>query len=219
MRTFISQEKNRKQMVSHVYDITYGVVKPHENLVVIDDSIVRGTTLKQSIIKILSKTNPKRIIIVSTAPQIRYPDCYGIDMASIGRFIAFQAGLTVARREKGADIDAKVFEACREELKKPPAEQKNAVKQIFEGLCIQEIERQIAEMVRPTEPAWNGELQVIYQSIEGLKEAISPNCGDWYFTGDYPTPWGYAIVNRSYVNFCKGDNRRATELELLPVVS
>ena len=201
MRTFISQEKGRKQLVSHVYDITYGIVEEKDNLVMIDDSIVRGTTLRESILRMLSRTNPKKIVIVSTAPQIRYPDCYGIDMAELGKFIAFQAAieLLIARGEK--KLIREVSMRCEEELKKPAAEMRNCVQDIYEPFTPEEISAKIAQMVTPEVTGWKGAVDVIYIGIEALKKSISPTCGDWYFTGNYPTPAGYSVVNRAFVQY------------------
>jgi len=201
MRTFISQEKGRKQLVSHVYDITYGVVGPQDNLVVIDDSIVRGTTLRESILKILGRTNPKKIVIVSTAPQIRYPDCYGIDMAELGKFVAFQAAIDLLKIHGKAHIIADVYNACRAELRKPAAEMGNCVQAIYRPFSPEQISAQIARLVKPLDTSWKGEVEVIFQGIENLRASISENCGDWYFTGDYPTPGGFAIANRAFIQF------------------
>ncbi len=214
MRTFISQEKGRKQLVSHVYDITYGVVEPHQNLVVIDDSIVRGTTLRQSILKILSRTNPRKIVIVSTAPQIRYPDCYGIDMAELGKFIAFQAAIDLRKIRGESQVIAGVYEACKAELKKPPRDMRNCVQDIYRGFSPEEISAQIAAMVKPSDTNWKGEVEVIYLSIENLKAAISENCGDWYFTGNYPTPAGMAVANRAFVQFYENVDGRPYDLPI-----
>ncbi|MGI9242002.1 MAG: amidophosphoribosyltransferase, partial [Verrucomicrobiales bacterium] len=201
MRTFISQEKGRKQLVSHVYDITYGIVEEKDSLVMIDDSIVRGTTLRESILRMLSRTNPKKIVIVSTAPQIRYPDCYGIDMAELGKFIAFQAAieLLIARGEK--KLIREVSLRCEEELKKPVEEMRNCVQDIYEPFSPEEISAKIAEMITPEGTGWRGSVDVIYIGIDALKRSISQNCGDWYFTGNYPTPAGYSVVNRAFVQY------------------
>ncbi len=201
MRTFISQEKGRKQLVSHVYDITYGVVGPEHNLVVIDDSIVRGTTLRESILKILGRTNPKKIVIVSTAPQIRYPDCYGIDMAELGKFIAFQAAIDLLKIHGKAHVISDVYEACRAEMRKPVGEMRNCVQDIYRPFTAEQISEQIACLVKPQDTPWKGAVEVIFQSIGNLRASISENCGDWYFTGDYPTPSGFAVVNRAFIQF------------------
>ena len=214
MRTFISQEKGRKQLVSHVYDISYGVVEPGESLVVIDDSIVRGTTLRESILKILARTDPKKIVVVSSAPQIRYPDCYGIDMSELGKFIAFQAAIDLLKNSARASLIAKVYDDCREELSKPVEEMRNCVRDIYEPFTAKEISKQIARLVYPQDIKWSGEVEVIYQSIENLRAALGQNCGDWYFTGNYPTPAGTAVVNRAFIQYCDGIEGRPYDLGL-----
>ncbi|NCG28235.1 MAG: amidophosphoribosyltransferase [Verrucomicrobiales bacterium] len=214
MRTFISQEKGRKQLVSHVYDISYGVVKPGETLVVIDDSIVRGTTLRESILKILARTDPKKIVVVSSAPQIRYPDCYGIDMSELGKFIAFQAAIDLLKNSTRASLIAKVYDECRAELRKPAEEMRNCVRDIYEPFTAKEISKQIARLVYPQDIKWNGEVEVIYQGIENLRSALGANCGDWYFTGNYPTPAGTAVVNRAFIQYCDGIEGRPYDLGL-----
>ena len=204
MRTFISQpEKGRKQLVSHVYDITYGIVEEKDNLVIIDDSIVRGTTLRESILQMLSRTNPKKIVIVSTAPQIRYPDCYGIDMAELGKFIAFQAAMELLEADSGygKKFIRDVARRCEEELEKPAAEMRNCVQDIYDPFSPEQISAQIARMVTPEGTRWKGEVDVIYIGIDALKKSIAENCGDWYFTGDYPTPAGYAVVNQAFLHY------------------
>jgi len=201
LRTFISQEAGRSKMVSHVYDITYGIVQEKDNLVVLDDSIVRGTTLRESIIRILSRTNPKRIVIASTAPQIRYPDCYGIDMSELGKFIAFQAAIALLKEKGGQQRIADVYHACVEELKKPLDQQENRVKEIYAPFSADVISAKISQMLYPRDIAWRGELVIIFQTIENLHRATPLNTGDWYFTGNYPTPGGVAVANRAFVNY------------------
>jgi amidophosphoribosyltransferase len=201
LRTFIAQEKGRDQMVSHVYDVTYGQIGEGENLVVIDDSIVRGTTLKDSIIKILSRLNPKKIIIASTAPQIRYPDCYGIDMSELGKFIVFKAAINLLERRGMHNRITDVYYRCREELKKPVAEMRNPVKAIYEPFTEEELSAEVSHLVTPENIPWKGDVEVIFQTVAGLKDAIPVNNGDWYFTGDYPTPGGYKVVNQAFVGF------------------
>ena len=209
LRTFISQEKGRDQMVSHVYDITYGVVNPGDNLVVIDDSIVRGTTLRKSILKILARTNPKKIVIASTAPQIRYPDCYGIDMSELGKFIAFQAAVRLLEKRGMGRLIVDTYHACLAELgKAKPADMINAVKGIYEPFTADEISAEISEMVKPEDIPWHGDVEVIFQKIENLRASIPIHNGDWYFTGNYPTPGGTKIANRAFVQFYEGDDRR-----------
>ncbi len=214
MRTFISQESDRDKLVSHVYDITYDVVNPEDDLIVLDDSIVRGTTLKKSILKILGRTNPKKIIICSTAPQIRYPDCYGIDMSELGKFIAFQAAVALHRRAGAQSLLDEIYADCKAELKKPACEQVNQVKRVYEDFTPEEVSAEISQMVTPQESSWKGEVEVIFQTIEDLHTAISGPCGDWYFTGNYPTPGGQATVNLAYVNWYEGVNGRAYDLPM-----
>ncbi|RPJ32532.1 MAG: amidophosphoribosyltransferase [Verrucomicrobiaceae bacterium] len=214
MRTFISQEKGRDQLVSHVYDITYGIVEPGDYLVALDDSIVRGTTLKQSILKILARTKPAKIVVCSTAPQIRYPDCYGIDMSELGKFIAFQAAVALHRRAGRQSLLDRICEECRNELKLPAAERRNKVQQVYDAFTDEEISAEISRMVYPENIDWHGEVQVIFQSIENLRAAIKGDCGDWYFTGDYPTPGGYSMVNLAYIRWYEGVGGRSYDLPL-----
>lgn len=214
MRTFISQEKGRDQMVSHVYDITYGVVKPGNNLVALDDSIVRGTTLKQSILKILARTEPSKIVVCSTAPQIRYPDCYGIDMSELGKFIAFQAAVALHRKAGRQSLLDEIYDECREELKRPAGERRNRVQRVYEAFTDEEISAEISRMVYPENIDWNGEVEVIFQTIENLHASIRGECGDWYFTGNYPTPGGYSMVNLAYIRWYEGVGGRSYDLPL-----
>lgn len=214
LRTFISQEKGRDQLVSHVYDISYGVLNPGDNLVALDDSIVRGTTLKQSILKILTRTHPAKIVVCSTAPQIRYPDCYGIDMSELGKFIAFQAAVALHRKAGRQSLLDEIYEECRAELKKPAAERRNCVQRVYEGFADGEVSAEISRMVYPENTDWDGEIEVIFQSIGNLHEAIEGPCGDWYFTGDYPTPGGYAMVNLAYCRWYEGVGGRSYDLPL-----
>ena len=214
LRTFISQEKGRDQLVSHVYDITYGVVKPGDHLVALDDSIVRGTTLKQSILKILARTKPSKIVVCSTAPQIRYPDCYGIDMSELGKFIAFQAAVALHRRAGRQSLLDRIYDECRSELKKPAGERRNIVRKVYEPFSDDEISAEISRMVYPENIEWDGEVQVIFQTIENLRAAIRGDCGDWYFTGDYPTPGGYSMVNLAYLRWFEGVGGRSYDLPL-----
>lgn len=209
MRTFIAQESGRDQMVSSVYDITYGVVAPNDNLVVIDDSIVRGTTLKKSLLRILSRTNPRRIIVCSTAPQIRYPDCYGIDMSELGKFIAFQAAIALLDERGLRHVVKDTYLACKAELAKPKDQMRNAVKAIYAPFTDEEISAKVSELVYPPLTVWKGEIRVIFQSIEGLHKALGPDYGDWYFSGDYPTQGGFATVNRAFINFFEGKGGRS----------
>ena len=207
LRTFIADDNSRDDLVEHVYDITYGVVKPTDNLVIIDDSIVRGTTLKKSIIKILDRLSPKKIVVVSSAPQIRYPDCYGIDMARIEAFIAFKAALELLKDHNKYDIVDAVYEKCKAQLSKSDEEIVNHVKDIYSPFTPEEISAKIAEMLK-TEDI-KADVEVIYQSIEGLHKACPDNLGDWYFTGDYPTPGGNRVVNQAFINFYEGSDKRS----------
>ena len=215
MRTFIAQEDGRDKLVSSVYDITYGVVCNKDNLVVIDDSIVRGTTLKTSLLRILARTNPQRIVVVSTAPQIRYPDCYGIDMAELGKFIAFQAATKLLIERGMGRVLEDTHKACLAELRKPKAEMRNAVKAIYEPFTDEEISNKVASMIYPENTTWKGELKVIFQTIPNLHKALGEEFGDWYFSGDYPTPGGFAVVNRSFCNFIDRKGGRSYGGQLL----
>ena len=214
MRTFISQEKGRAQLVSHVYDITYGLVGKDDALVVLDDSIVRGTTLKKSILKILARTRPKKIVICSTAPQIRYPDCYGIDMSEMGKFIAFRAAESLRKKRGQASILENVYQQCKVEMTKPAEERVNAVKGVYEGLSAEEISAEIALLVTPDEMTWRGEIEVIYQTIENLHASIDKRSGDWYFTGNYPTQGGVSVANTAYMHYYEGKDGRSYDLPL-----
>jgi amidophosphoribosyltransferase len=185
-------------------------VTPKDNLIVIDDSIVRGTTLKTSLLRILARTGPQRIIVVSTAPQIRYPDCYGIDMAELGKFIAFQAAIKLLQRDGKTKVIHETATACRDELaREDKTQMKNAVQAIYANYTDDEISAQVAELVKPENTTWKGELKVIFQTVPGLHEALGDEFGDWYFTGNYPTPGGYAVVNRSFLQYLDGKGGRA----------
>jgi len=200
IRTFIGQETMRNQLASHVYDITYGSVRAgQDNLVVVDDSIVRGTTLRRSILRILARLQPKKIVIVSTAPQIRYPDCYGIDMSELGKFIAFEAAIALLNERGQGHLLDEVYELCRDEVSKGGPH--NHVRRIYEPFTPEEISRKIVEFVRPKSLEWRGEVEIIFQTIENLHAAVPHHRGDWYFTGRYPTPGGYRVVNQAYINF------------------
>ncbi len=212
MRTFITKEKSRAQLVSHVYDLTYGAVGPEDVLVAIDDSIVRGTTLKKSILRILGRTNPRKIVIASTAPQIRYPDCYGIDMCEMGTFIAFVAAVSLLKKKGKSKVLDDVYHACKAELEKPVEERRNCVKAIYADLTEEEITEEITRLVLPHDAACPVEL--IFQSIENLHASIDGPCGDWYFSGDYPTPGGYTVVNTAYIRWYEGIGGRAYDLPL-----
>lgn len=201
LRTFISQEKGRSKLVSHVYDITYDLVTSKDNLVVLDDSIVRGTTLRESTLKILSRTQPRKIIIASTAPQIRYPDCYGIDMSELGKFIAFQAAVEILRTTGRGYVLEEIYRRCAAEVRKPRTEQENCVRAVYEPFTPEEISRKIVELVRPRDIPWQGEIAIVFQTIENLHASIPDHRGDWYFTGRYPTPGGTAICNQAFLRY------------------
>lgn len=208
LRTFITEDSSRDDLVAHVYDITYGTVRPGvDNLVVIDDSIVRGTTLKKSILRILDRLKPKRIVVASSAPQIRYPDCYGIDMARMGDFIAFQAAVSLLK-ERGMDhVLQETYEACKHQLTLPLAENVNQVKAIYAPFTAEEISDRISQLLTPSD--MTSEVKIIFQSIEGLHEACPDHQGDWYFTGDFPTPGGHRVVNKAFVYYMEGRTDRA----------
>jgi len=207
LRTFITGDDERNELVSHVYDITYGSVKPGDTLVVIDDSIVRGTTLKESILKILDRLEPKKIIIVSSAPQIRYPDCYGIDMAKLGDFVAFQAAISLLNASNRQDLIRGVYEKCKAQDNLPKEDVVNHVKEIYEPFTAEEIEVEVSKLLKPQEV--NSEVEILFQSVEALRKACPDHKGDWYFTGNYPTPGGNKVVNRAFINFYEGNNKRA----------
>jgi amidophosphoribosyltransferase len=208
LRTFISQDKGREDMVSHVYDITYGTIRRGvDNLVIIDDSIVRGTTLKQSIIKILDRLGPKKIVVVSSSPQIRYPDCYGIDMAKLGDFTAFQAAIELLKENKMEYVINEVYKNCDAQKHLPKEEYVNYVKDIYKPFTRQQVSKKIAEML--TDSDVKAEVQIVYQSIDNLHKAVPNDLGDWYFTGDYPTPGGNKVVSTSFLNYIQGINTRA----------
>lgn len=208
LRTFITQDKNRDDLVGHVYDITYGSLRPNtDNLAIIDDSIVRGTTLKQSILRILDRLGPKRIVVISSSPQIRYPDCYGIDMAKLNDFIAFQAAIALLKETGREHVINEVYNQSKEELKKPKEEMVNVVKQIYAPFTDQQISDKIAQLL--TSPDLKAEVKIVYQTVENLHIACPNHTGDWYFTGDYPTPGGNRVVITSFVNFIEGRDQRA----------
>jgi amidophosphoribosyltransferase len=207
MRTFITEDANRSEMVQHVYDITYGTVqKDTDTLVVIDDSIVRGTTLKESIVRMLSRLCPKKIIIVSSAPQIRYPDCYGIDMSKLGDFIAFKAALALLHDRGQSSLLDELYKKCKELQQNNALHTENVVRQVYASFTPQEISAKIAQLITPEEV--NVPVEVIYQTIEDLHDACPGNTGDWYFTGNYPTPGGNRVVNRAFINFMEKRNVR-----------
>ena len=207
LRTFIADDSSRDDLVAHVYDVTYGVVKPSDNLVIIDDSIVRGTTLKKSIIKILDRLSPKKIVVVSSAPQIRYPDCYGIDMARIEDFIAFKAALELLKETNQYHIVDEVYKKAIDQREKEDAEIVNYVKEIYNPFTSEQVSKKIAQMLKTNDI--NADVEVIYQSVDNLHKACPDNLGDWYFTGDYPTNGGHRVVNEAFINFYEGNKKRA----------
>ena len=208
LRTFITQDDSRDDLVAHVYDITYGSVKRNlDTLVVIDDSIVRGTTLKQSILRILDRLDPVKIVVVSSAPQIRFPDCYGIDMAKMGDFIAFEATISLLKERKMEHIITEVYTKCKEQIGLPKELIKNYVKEIYLPFTNEEISAKIAELLTP--PNINAGVEIIYQTVENLHKSCPNNLGDWYFTGNYPTPGGNKVVNKAFINWVEGKNERA----------
>jgi amidophosphoribosyltransferase len=208
LRTFITQDDARDDMVAHVYDITYGTIKKKvDKLVILDDSIVRGTTLKKSILRILDRLEPKKIIVVSSAPQIRYPDCYGIDMAKMGDFIAFQAAVELLKETNKTYILDQVYKKSKEQETVPKKQVKNYVTEIFAPFTPEEVSKKIAELLTPV--GMKTEVEIIFQSIEGLHDACPNDLGDWYFTGDYPTPGGNKVVNKAFINYIEGKNERA----------
>jgi amidophosphoribosyltransferase len=208
MRTFITNDSDRDDLVGHVYDITYGVVKSwNDTLVIMDDSVVRGTTLKRSILRILDRLEPKRIILVSSAPQIRYPDCYGIDMSKMGDFAAFAAAVELLKDKGMASLLDKTYEAAKVELSKPASEQRCVVQDIYAPLTDAEVSKKIAEMLKPKD--LRAEFDILFQSVENLHEACPGDRGDWYFTGNYPTPGGNQVANRAFVYYIEGRKERA----------
>ena len=207
IRTFIAQDEGRDELVGNGYDVTYEVVKPTDTLVVVDDSIVRGTTLKKSILRILDRLGPNKIIVASSAPIIKYPDCYGIDMSRMNEFIAFQAVKSLLEKEGDLQFMQVVFEACKAELEKPVAEMENKVKMLYDRYTDKEIEAEIGRLVTPE--GMKAEVEIVYQTIAGLHASCPNHHGDWYFSGNYPTPGGNQVVNRSYVYYMQGSTARA----------
>jgi amidophosphoribosyltransferase len=207
LRTFIAEDSSRDDLVAHVYDVTYGVIQPEDNLVIIDDSIVRGTTLKKSILKMMDRLSPKRIVVVSSAPQIRYPDCYGIDMANLESLVAFKAALSLLNDTNNYQIVEDIYSRCKAQANLPDIEVKNFVKEIYAPFNPQQISDKIAEIL--SDESIKAEVKIIFQPIENLHKACPKNLGDWYFTGDYPTPGGNRVVNRAFINFFEGKSERA----------
>ena len=207
LRTFITGDAGRDELVGHVYDVTYGVLRPTDNLVVIDDSIVRGTTLRRSILRILDSLRPKRIVVVSSAPQIRYPDCYGIDMTRMNEFIAFNAAIDLLRERGMDDVIDEVYAKCKKQQGLPKEEMVNYVKEIYAPFTEEEISNRIARMI--TSEDVRAEVKVVFQTVPNLHRACPGHSGDWYFTGDYPTPGGNKVVNTAYVNWMEGRDVRS----------
>ncbi|MFO0963526.1 MAG: hypothetical protein U0625_11570 [Phycisphaerales bacterium] len=209
LRTFITSDSARKDLVNHVYDITRGCVRPGETLVVIDDSIVRGTTLRESIITMLARLEPARIVVVSSAPPIMYPDCYGIDMSQLGRFIAFEAAVALLRERGMERVLGEVEQRCLAQQHAPAERMRNEVRAIYEPFTLAELSAKVAQLVRSSSLAWKGRIDLVYQSIEGLHAAMPGYRGDWYFTGEYPTPGGFKVLNTAYLNWRRGDESRS----------
>jgi amidophosphoribosyltransferase len=207
LRTFITDDNSRDDLVAHVYDVTYGVVKPTDNLVIIDDSIVRGTTLKKSILKMLDRLNPKQIVVVSSAPQIRYPDCYGIDMARLEHLVAFQAALELHKDRGTSDIIETIYHKCKKQIELIDVEVVNHVKDLYAPFTNEQVSDKIAEIIGDKSITAN--VKLIFQTVDNLHKACPKNLGDWYFTGNYPTPGGNRVVNRAYINFYEGNPERA----------
>jgi len=207
LRTFITEDSSRDDLVAHVYDVTYGVIKPTDNLVIIDDSIVRGTTLKKSIIKMMDRLKPKKIVVVSSAPQIRYPDCYGIDMANLEGLVAFRAALELLKDTNQYHIIDDIYEKCLTQVNLKDKNVVNYVKGVYSNFTAEQISDKIAELLSDEDV--NAEVKIIFQPIENLHKACPKNLGDWYFTGNYPTSGGNRVVNRACINFYEGNKQRA----------
>ena len=208
LRTFISQDSGRDKLVSHIYDITYGIIQEQDTLVIVDDSIVRGTTLKKSILRILDRLKPKKIIIVSSAPQIRYPDCYGIDMADLGKLIAFQATIDLIKKQYPKKFDQMMkttYENCKVELKS--SQPINRVKALYDYFTEDEISHNITHLLKPQ--GMKANLNIIFQSLKNLHIACPNHLGDWYFSGKYPTRGGIDVVNRAFIRYYEGKEGRA----------
>ena len=210
LRTFITHDAARRDLVNHIYDITRGTVFPDDTLVVIDDAIVRGTTLRESIITMLARLAPKSIVVASASPPIMYPDCYGIDMSQLGRFIAFEAAVSLARDHGQSAVLDEIEAKCTEQATLPTNRMKNQVRLLYDLFTLEQLEKKVAQLIRSKALAWTGELKLVYQSIEGLRSAMPDSTGDWYFTGEYPTPGGYRVLNTAYLNWRRGiDGKRA----------
>jgi len=210
LRTFITHDAARKDLVNHIYDITRGTVAPEDTLVVMDDSIVRGTTLRESIITMLSRLNPRQIVVASSSPPIMYPDCYGIDMSQLGRFIAFEAAVSLAHQHGHASVLGEIEAKCEEQSTLAPERMKNHVRLLYDLFSHEEIEAKVAELIRSKNLRWSGEIHLVYQTIAGLHDAMPAHSGDWYFTGNYPTPGGYRVLNTAYLHWRRGsEGKRA----------
>lgn len=207
LRTFITEDSSRDDLVAHVYDITYGVIKPNDNLVIIDDSIVRGTTLKKSILKMLDRLDPKRIVVVSSAPQIRYPDCYGIDMARLEDLVAFRAALALLKDNGKYHIVEEVYNKCKSQENFEDKNVQNYVKEIYNPFTDDDISLKISELL--SDDSIKAEVKILFQPVKNLHKACPHNLGDWYFTGNYPTDGGNRVVNRAFINFYEGNKERA----------
>ena len=207
LRTFITEDSSRDDLVAHVYDVTYGVIKPTDNLVIIDDSIVRGTTLKKSIIKMMDRLHPKKIIVVSSAPQIRYPDCYGIDMANLESLVAFNAALELLKENNNYNLVEEVYKKCKAQVDLADKDVQNFVKEIYDQFTPEQISAKISELL--TDSSVNADVEIIFQSVDNLHKACPEHLGDWYFTGNYPTAGGNRVVNRAFINFYEGNKERA----------
>ncbi len=210
LRTFISEENSRQQLAAQVYDLTYGAIGSDEVLIAIDDSIVRGTTLRSSLLRLLARSKARKIVILSSAPQIRYPDCYGIDMSELGKFIAFQAAISLLKKRGEYAYISRVYDECRRQLTLPPAQRSNPVKDIYSPFTVDEITEEISRLVTPDNSTC--EVQIIYQTLEGLHAAIEGPCGDWYFSGNYPTPGGFTTANIAFINWYEGRDGRSYSL-------
>lgn len=210
LRTFISEESSRKQLAAQVYDLTYGAVGEEEVLIAIDDSIVRGTTLRSSLLRLLARSKARKIVILSSAPQIRYPDCYGIDMSELGKFIAFQAAISLLQKRGDYPYISQVYEECCRQLTLPPEQRINPVKKIYAPFTAEEITKEISHLVTPDNSPC--EVEIIYQTLEGLRSAIEGPCGDWYFSGNYPTPGGFTTANVAFINWFEGRDGRSYSL-------
>ncbi|MFM7807960.1 MAG: amidophosphoribosyltransferase, partial [Planctomycetota bacterium] len=209
LRTFITHDEARRELVAHVYDITLGVVQPTDTLVMVDDSIVRGTTLRESIVTMLARLQPARIVIASSSPPIRYPDCYGIDMSQLGRFSAFEATIQVLRTRGMQDLIDETERLCHEQQNLPDARLRNHVARLYDAVDHETLEAAVAELILPAHLAWRGTLKVVYQGLDGLRRAMPSHTGAWYFDGVYPTPGGLRVLNTAFLQWCRREDARA----------